>query len=88
MTPAKARRLFKAGASARAVMLDAGVRQATIAATLDLPQSRVADVLAGRRVNGPVGRQMAREIYDEIAARLAILPIDIPEARPYVDGAT
>lgn len=86
MTPSKARKLFKAGAIARAVMIQAAVKQSDIARSLGLPQSRVADVLAGRRVGGPAGRGMARRIYGAIAVKLAIDVTDMPEARPYADG--
>ena len=86
MTPAKARRLFKAGATARAVMLDAGIGQSSLTERTGLPQSRIAELLAGRRTGGPRGRAMARVMYEEIAMRLGIEPKDIPEARPYADG--
>lgn len=86
MTSAQARKLFKAGASARSVMLDAGIRQSELAKSVGLPQSRIGDILAGRRVGGPAGRGMAKLIYSTIAHELQINPHDIPEARPYVDG--
>lgn len=86
MNPAQARKLFKAGASARSVMLDAGIRQSELAKWVGLPQSRIGDILAGRRVGGPAGRGMAHTIYDQIAFQLGISMTDIPEARPYVDG--
>lgn len=88
MTPAQTRKLFKAGALARSVIRDAGLRQAQIARAVKLPPSRVSDVLAGRRVGGPAGKDMARRIYGVIAAELQIHLSDIPEARPYVDGKT
>ena len=84
MTSAKARRLFKAGATARAVMLDAGVLQSSLTERTGLPQSRIADLLAGRRVGSPRGRAMARVMYDEIARRLGVELGDIPEASPFV----
>lgn len=83
MTPTQARRLFKAGASARSVMLDAGIKQSELAKSVGLPQSRIGDILAGRRVGGPAGRGMARTIYSEIAHQLSIDVMAIPEARPY-----
>lgn len=86
MTPTQARKLFRAGASARAVMLDAEIRQSSLADAVNLPTSRVGDVLAGRRVSGPRGREMARLIYDTIAGQLGITIEDIPEARPYLNG--
>ena len=86
MTSAQARKLFKAGASARSVMLDAGIKQSELAKDVGLPQSRIGDILAGRRTGGPAGRGMARLIYGEIATQLSIKVADIPEARPYVDG--
>jgi hypothetical protein len=67
-------------------MLDAGIKQSELAKSVGLPQSRIGDILAGRRVGGPAGKGMARLIYCTIAHELQIDPYDIPEARPYVDG--
>lgn len=86
MTPNQVRRLFKAGANARAVLVSAGVKQADIAGNVGLPQSRISDVLAGRRVSGPAGKDMARRIYGAIASELQIDVNDMPEARRFVDG--
>ena len=86
MTPATARRLFKTGAVARAVLVQARVKQADIAKALGLPQSRISDVLAGRRVGGPAGKGMARRIYGAIASELQIDMTDMPEAERYADG--
>ncbi len=85
MKPTQARKLFRAGASARAVMLDAKIRQQDLATATELPQSRVAEILTGRRCESPRGREMARAIYQALAGQLAIVVNDIPEAREFFE---
>ena len=83
MTPAQAKRLFRAKSSARAVMLDAKIRQRDIAEATGLPQSRVAEILIGRCCEGLRGREMARLIYTALADQLKIVVADIPEAERF-----
>lgn len=81
MTKKQIRRLLAAGASVRAVMLDAGVRQQQVADACGRPQSRVAEVLAGDVGVTPAGRETALRVFEAVAELLGVRVREIPAAR-------
>ncbi len=74
MTKTEVRRLFKAGASVRAVMFDAGVKQREVADLAGVQQCRVTMVLAGGRHLGTTakGRETAARVHAAIAKLLGV----------------
>ncbi len=82
MSRAQIRRLFAAGASVRAVMIDADVKQRQVADLSGVPQARVALVLAGGTGATPAGRDTALRVFGAVAELLGIRVRDIPAARP------
>lgn len=81
MTKKQVRRLLAAGASVRAVMLDADVRQRQVADACGWPQSRVAAVLAGDAGSTPAGRETALRVFEAVAELLGVAVREIPAAR-------
>lgn len=81
MTKKQIRRLLAAGASVRAVMLDAGVRQQQVADACGWPQSRVATVLAGDVGTTEAGRETALRVFEAVAELLGVRVREIPAAR-------
>ena len=80
MSRAQIRRLFAAGASVRAVMVDADVRQRQVADLSGVPQARVAMVLAGGTGTTPAGRDTALRVFRAVAELLGIAVRNIPAA--------
>ncbi|MHC4715428.1 MAG: helix-turn-helix domain-containing protein [Planctomycetota bacterium] len=80
MTKKQIHKLFAAGASVRAVMLDADVRQREVAELSGVPQPRVAMILAGGTGATPQGRDTARRVYAAVAQLLGIPVTRIPGA--------
>ena len=81
MTKKQIRRLLAAGASVRAVMLDADVKQQEVADACGWPQSRVAAVLAGIVGTTHAGRATALRVFEAIAELLGVKVDEIPAAR-------
>jgi transcriptional regulator with XRE-family HTH domain len=79
---AQVRRLFAAGASVRAVLVDADVKQRQIAELSGVKQSRVAKVLAGETGSTRAGQDMARRVFVAVAELLGVAIREIPEAEP------
>ena len=80
MTPDQVRRLFDAGASLRAVMVDAGISQAAVAELAKSDQPRVAVVLAGKVGATEPAHATARRIYQAVADLLDVAVDDIVKA--------
>lgn len=78
------RRLFAAGASVRAVLLDAGVRQQQVADACGWPQSRVAKVIAGDVGATAEGRATALRVFEAVAALLGVPVLEIPAAKALI----
>ena len=81
MSRTRIRRLFAAGASVRAVLKEAGVRQRQVADASGWPQSRVAKVLAGAVGVTEDGRETAIEIFEAVAKLLGVPVGTIPAAK-------
>ncbi len=81
MTRTQVRRLLAAGATVRAVLIDADVRQRQVADACGYPQSRVAKVLAGDVGATSSGRETALRIFEAAAALLGVPVGTIPAAR-------
>ncbi len=81
MTKKQIRRLLAAGASVRAVMLDAGVRQQQVADACGSQQGRVAAVLAGDVGTTEAGRETALRVFEAVADLLGVWVREIPAAR-------
>ncbi len=74
MTRTQVRRLLAAGASVRAVLIDADIRQQQVADASGSVQSRVAKVLAGDVGTTSSGRETALRVF-EAAAKLLGIPV-------------
>ena len=81
MSRKQVRRLLAAGASLRAVLIDAGVRQHDVAVACGRQQSRVAKVLAGDVGATPEGRETALRVFKAVADLLGVPVGDIPAAK-------
>ena len=81
MSRTRIRRLFAAGASVRAVLLDADVRQQQVAEACGWPQSRVAKVLAGDVGATASGRETALRVLEAVADLLGVPVGTIPAAK-------
>ncbi len=78
---AQSQRLFAAGASVRAVLVDANIRQRQICELSGLPQSHVAMVLSGHMIATQTGRDTALRIFEAVAQLLCVPVEDIPAAK-------
>ncbi len=83
MTPDQVRRLFDAGATLRAVMVDAGISQAAVADRAKSDQPRVAVVLAGKVGATAPAHATALRIYEAAAD---LLGVDVDEVVKAVHG--
>ncbi len=81
MSRTQVRRLLTAGASVRAVLKDAGVRQCEVADACGSQQSRVARILAGDVGATATGRETALRVLEAAADLLGVRVRDIPAAR-------
>ena len=81
MTRTQVRKLLAAGASVRAVLMDAGVRQQQVADACGTQQGRVAKILAGDVGATSSGRETALRVLEAVAELLGVAVRDIPAAR-------
>ena len=81
MNKTQVRRLLRAGASVRAILIDADVRQREVADACGFPQSRVAAVLAGDVGSTPEGRETALRVFKAVAELLGVKVKEILAAR-------
>lgn len=81
MSRTQVRKLFAAGASVQAVLMDAGIRQQWVADECGSQQGRVAKVLAGKIGSTPEGRATALRVFEAVAELLGVRIREIPAAR-------
>ncbi len=81
MSRTQVRRLFAAGASVRAVMVDANITQRQVAEASGWPQARVAMILAGQTGATETGRGTSMIVFATVAKLLGVKLADIPAAR-------